>query len=35
MREIRSAAMVVNAKSRRGQALFQRACAAMSDLPYK
>jgi YegS/Rv2252/BmrU family lipid kinase len=26
--------MVVNAKSRRGQALFQRACAAMSDLPY-
>ncbi|GAA3270692.1 hypothetical protein GCM10020258_44790 [Sphingomonas yabuuchiae] len=27
--------MVVNAKSRRGQALFQRACAAMSDLPYK
>lgn len=27
--------MVVNAKSRRGQALFRRACAALSDLPYK
>ncbi|WP_230481838.1 diacylglycerol/lipid kinase family protein [Sphingomonas sp. Leaf21] len=26
--------MVVNAKSRRGQALFKRACAAMSGLPY-
>lgn len=26
--------MVVNAKSRRGQTLFQRACAAMSGLPY-
>lgn len=26
--------MVVNAKSRRGQALFRRACAAMADLPY-
>jgi YegS/Rv2252/BmrU family lipid kinase len=26
--------MVVNAKSRRGQALFQQACAAMSDLPF-
>ncbi|MET3435747.1 YegS/Rv2252/BmrU family lipid kinase [Sphingomonas sp. 1185] len=34
MREIRSAAMVVNAKSRRGQALFERACKAMSGLPY-
>ncbi|MDQ1230544.1 YegS/Rv2252/BmrU family lipid kinase [Sphingomonas sp. SORGH_AS 879] len=34
MREIRSAAMVVNAKSRRGQALFRQACAAMSGLPY-
>lgn len=27
--------MVVNAKSRRGQTLFRRACAALSDLPYK
>ncbi len=27
--------MVVNAKSRRGQALFQQACKAMSGLPYK
>ncbi|MCM3678944.1 diacylglycerol kinase [Sphingomonas sp. S-NIH.Pt1_0416] len=35
MREIRSAAMVVNAKSRRGQALFRRACTALSDLPYE
>ncbi|MGE7204176.1 diacylglycerol/lipid kinase family protein [Sphingomonas sp. NPDC019816] len=26
--------MVVNAKSRRGQTLFRRACAALSDLPY-
>ncbi len=26
--------MVVNAKSRRGQALFRRACAALSGLPY-
>ncbi|WP_307104544.1 MULTISPECIES: diacylglycerol kinase family protein [unclassified Sphingomonas] len=26
--------MVVNAKSRRGQALFERACKAMSGLPY-
>nr|WP_307000004.1 diacylglycerol kinase family protein [Sphingomonas sp. SORGH_AS_0879] len=34
VREIRSAAMVVNAKSRRGQALFRQACAAMSGLPY-
>lgn len=34
MREIRSAAMVVNAKSRKGQQFFQRACAAMEGLPY-
>ena len=34
LKEIRSAAMVVNAKSRRGQALFRRACAALSGLPY-
>ncbi len=34
MREIRSAAMVVNAKSRKGQKLFKRACAAMKGLPY-
>ncbi|RZM32207.1 MAG: YegS/Rv2252/BmrU family lipid kinase [Sphingomonas sp.] len=32
--QIRSAALVVNAKSRKGQALFKRACAAMSGLPY-
>lgn len=35
MREIKSAAMVVNAKSRKGQALFQRACAALKGLPYQ
>ncbi|HEX8553725.1 MAG TPA: diacylglycerol kinase family protein [Sphingomonas sp.] len=34
MREIRSAAMVVNAKSRKGQQMFQHACAAMSGLPF-
>ena len=34
-RPIRSAALVVNAKSRKGQALFKRACAAMSGLPYE
>lgn len=27
--------MVVNAKSRRGQALFRRACGALAGLPYK
>jgi len=27
--------MVVNAKSRRGQAMFRRACEALSGLPYK
>ncbi|MEG3165366.1 YegS/Rv2252/BmrU family lipid kinase [Sphingomonas sp. PB2P19] len=32
--QITSAALVVNAKSRKGQALFDRACAAMADLPY-
>lgn len=31
---IRSAALVVNAKSRKGQKMFRRACAAMSGLPY-
>jgi YegS/Rv2252/BmrU family lipid kinase len=35
MWEIRSAAMVVNAKSRKGQKLFKRACAAMQGLPYE
>jgi YegS/Rv2252/BmrU family lipid kinase len=35
MREIRSAAMVVNAKSRRGQDQFRQACAAMHGLPFK
>jgi YegS/Rv2252/BmrU family lipid kinase len=34
MREIRSAAMVVNAKSRKGQRMFRRACQAMKGLPY-
>jgi YegS/Rv2252/BmrU family lipid kinase len=31
---ITSAALVVNAKSRKGQKLFKRACQAMSGLPY-
>lgn len=35
MRNIRSAAMVINAKSRKGQKLFKRACKAMSGLPYQ
>ena len=35
MREIKSAAMVINAKSRKGQKLFKRACAAMKGLPYQ
>jgi len=34
MPEFRSAAMIVNAKSRKGQKLFKRACAAMRDLPF-
>ncbi len=34
MREIKSAAMVINAKSRKGQKLYKRACAAMKGLPY-
>lgn len=34
MTEITSAALVVNAMSRRGQALFEQACAAMEALPY-
>lgn len=34
MTEIRSAALIVNAKSRRGRTLFKRACAAMQSLPY-
>ncbi|KQN27395.1 diacylglycerol kinase [Sphingomonas sp. Leaf34] len=32
---ITCAALVVNAKSRKGQKLFKRACAAMSGLPYQ
>ncbi len=35
MREIKSAAMVINAKSRKGQKLYKRACAAMKGLPYE
>ncbi|WP_267396213.1 diacylglycerol kinase family protein [Sphingomonas sp. GC_Shp_1] len=34
MNAIKSAALIVNAKSRKGQRLFERACAAMADLPY-
>ncbi|KQN36944.1 diacylglycerol kinase [Sphingomonas sp. Leaf407] len=35
MIHIRSAAMIVNARSRRGQAQFAEACKAMQGLPYK
>ncbi|WP_230769845.1 diacylglycerol/lipid kinase family protein [Sphingomonas sp. Leaf4] len=35
MTQIRSAAMIVNARSRRGQAQFAEACQAMQGLPYK
>ena len=31
---IRSAAMIVNAKSRRGQKMFDQACSAMAGLPF-
>lgn len=34
MREIKSAALVVNARSRKGQRLFRHACSALSGLPY-
>ncbi|QNA83611.1 diacylglycerol kinase [Sphingomonas sp. So64.6b] len=34
MSRIRSAAMIVNARSRKGRALFERACTAMKDLPF-
>ncbi len=34
MTEIRTAALVVNAKSRKGQRLFEQACAAMDALPF-
>ena len=34
MREIKSAAMIVNAKSRKGQDLFEKACASMKGLPF-
>ncbi len=34
MTQIRSAALVVNAKSRKGQRLFEQACAAMDGLPF-
>lgn len=34
MTQFTSAALIVNAKSRKGQAQFQRACAAMKDLPF-
>ena len=33
-RPIRTAALIVNAKSRKGQHLFKRACAAMEGLPF-
>ncbi|MEH3160222.1 MAG: YegS/Rv2252/BmrU family lipid kinase [Sphingomonas taxi] len=35
MPTFRSAAMIVNAKSRKGQKLFKRACAAMRGLPFE
>ena len=31
---IRSAALIVNARSRRGQKLFEQACSALADLPF-
>ncbi|MBR0551838.1 diacylglycerol/lipid kinase family protein [Stakelama marina] len=34
MTEIRTAAMIVNAQSRRGRDLFKQACQAMKDLPF-
>lgn len=34
MSEIRSAALIVNAKSRKGQKLFRRACKRLEDLPF-
>jgi len=34
MTQFTSAALIVNAKSRKGQALFERACTALSGLPY-
>jgi diacylglycerol kinase family enzyme len=34
MTAFRSAAMIVNAKSRRGQALFEQACGLLGDLPF-
>lgn len=33
MPAFRSAALIVNAKSRKGQAMFEQACSALSDLP--
>lgn len=34
MREIKSAALVVNARSRKGRRLFKHACRLLRDLPY-
>ncbi len=34
MTEFKSAALIVNAQSRRGQALFDEACAALAHLPF-
>jgi YegS/Rv2252/BmrU family lipid kinase len=34
IRTIRSAALIVNARSRKGQRLFQRACARLETLPF-
>ena len=34
MSEIKSAALIVNAKSRKGQKLFKRACARLETLPF-
>lgn len=35
MREIRSAALIVNAQSRRGRKMFKHACRRLRDLPFK
>lgn len=34
MTEFKSAALIVNAKSRKGQAMFEQACAALDGLPF-
>lgn len=34
MPEFKSAALIVNAQSRKGQAMFDKACAALKDMPF-